>query len=87
MRKLPRDKPEGMSRPPPPPNPPPARRDYLPNFGLLRSIDDASVEAACRAHWPTWDRMRPDHARKWRAKMRAALEAAEAARLVNISSP
>ncbi len=36
----------------------------------------AVLDAACRAHWPTWNRMRPDHARKWRDKMRAALIAA-----------
>jgi hypothetical protein len=35
-----------------------------------------SVERACRAHWPSWDRMRLDHQRKWREKMRAALRAA-----------
>lgn len=33
------------------------------------------VERACRAHWPTWGKMRPDHERKWRDKMRAALTA------------
>lgn len=36
-------------------------------------VTDAMVDKACRAHWPTFDRMRPDHARKWRAKMRLAL--------------
>lgn len=38
-------------------------------------ISDAAIERACKAHWPTWDRMRPDHQRKWREKMRVALTA------------
>jgi len=42
---------------------------------VLVVLDDAAVERACRAHWPTWDRMRPDHQRKWRAKMADALAA------------
>jgi hypothetical protein len=37
------------------------------------------IEAACRAHWPSWNNMRPDHQRKWREKMTAALIAAFAA--------
>lgn len=35
-----------------------------------------AVDRALRAHWPSYDRMRPDIARKWRAKMEAALRAA-----------
>jgi hypothetical protein len=34
------------------------------------------IERACRAHWPTWDRMRLDHQRAWRVKMQQALIAA-----------
>lgn len=37
------------------------------------------VEIACKAHWPTWGRMRADHERKWRDKMRAAIVAVLAA--------
>lgn len=44
------------------------------------SLFDKAVDAACRAHWPTWDRMRPDHQRKWRAKMAMAVAAAFAAK-------
>lgn len=40
---------------------------------LLITMDDATVERMCKAHWPSWDRMRPDHQRKWRTKMKAAL--------------
>ena len=40
------------------------------------NIDADMVERACRAHWPSWDRMRPDHAAAWRVKMQAALAAA-----------
>jgi hypothetical protein len=40
---------------------------------VLVTMDDATLERMCRAHWPTWDRMRPDHQRKWRAKMKAAM--------------
>lgn len=32
------------------------------------------IERMCRAYWPSWDRMRPDHQRKWRAKMHAVLD-------------
>jgi hypothetical protein len=39
-------------------------------------IDADMVERACRAHWPSFDRMRPDHAAAWRVKMQAALAAA-----------
>lgn len=35
-----------------------------------------AVDRALRAHWPSYDRMRPDVARKWREKMEAALRAA-----------
>lgn len=35
-----------------------------------------AVDRALRAHWPSFDRMRPDHQREWRAKMEAALRAA-----------
>lgn len=35
-----------------------------------------AVDRALRAHWPSFDRMRPDHAAKWRKKMEAALRAA-----------
>jgi len=41
---------------------------------LMLSAD--AVERACRAHWPSWDRMRAEHQRKWRVKMEAALRAA-----------
>ena len=41
------------------------------------------VIAACRAHWPSYDRMRPDHQRKWYAKMVDALRAAD--RVLNFS--
>lgn len=37
-------------------------------------VPDA-VDRALRAHWPTFDRMRPDIAHKWRGKMEAALRA------------
>jgi hypothetical protein len=40
------------------------------------TIDEDMILRACRAHWPSFDRMRPDLARKWRAKMEAALRAA-----------
>lgn len=40
---------------------------------VLISANDETLERMCRAHWPTWDRMRPDHQRKWREKMKAAL--------------
>lgn len=39
-------------------------------------IDHEMVERACRAHWPSFDRMRRDHAAAWRVKMQAALAAA-----------
>lgn len=39
----------------------------------------AELLAALRAHWPSFYRMRPDIARKWRAKMLAALTAAKQA--------
>ncbi len=39
-------------------------------------IDADMVERACRAHWPSFDRMRPDHAAEKRVKMQAALAAA-----------
>lgn len=39
-------------------------------------IDHDMVERACRAHWPSFDRMRPDHAAEKRVKMQAALAAA-----------
>lgn len=35
-----------------------------------------AVERALRAHWPSFDRMRLEHQREWRAKMEAALRAA-----------
>lgn len=41
----------------------------------LVTVNAGAIERACRAHWPTWDRMRPDHQRKWRAKMETALMA------------
>ncbi|MGF6996683.1 hypothetical protein [Paraburkholderia sp. GAS32] len=40
---------------------------------VLVTVNAQAVERACKAHWPSWDRMRPDHQRKWRAKMEAAL--------------
>lgn len=40
---------------------------------------EAELLAALRAHWPSFDRMRPDVARKWREKMLAALTAAKRA--------
>lgn len=40
---------------------------------VLVMLNDDTLERLCRAHWPTWDRMRPDHQRKWREKMRGAL--------------
>lgn len=39
-------------------------------------LADEVIERACRAHWPSYDRMRPDIARKWKAKMTKALVAA-----------
>jgi hypothetical protein len=41
-------------------------------LGIRREM----VEAAVRAHWPTWDNMRTDHQREHRAMMLAALMAA-----------
>lgn len=41
-----------------------------------RQIDADMVERACRAHWPSFDRMRPDNAAEKRVKMQAALAAA-----------
>lgn len=38
-------------------------------------ITSEQFQAVCRAHWPTWDRMRPDHQSKWRVKMVKALRA------------
>lgn len=35
-----------------------------------------AVDAALEAHWPSLDRMRADHSRKWRTKMEAAVAAA-----------
>lgn len=43
---------------------------------VLVVMDDNTVEKMCRAHWPSWDRMRPDIQRKWRQKMKTALIAA-----------
>lgn len=40
------------------------------------SISAEMVERACRAHWSSFDRMRPDHAAEKRVKMQAALAAA-----------
>ena len=40
------------------------------------NIDHDMVERACRAHWPSFYRMRPDHAAEKRVKMQAALAAA-----------
>jgi hypothetical protein len=40
------------------------------------SIDTDMVERACRAHWQSFDRMRPDHAAEKRVKMQSALAAA-----------
>ena len=40
---------------------------------VLVMMNDETLERMCRAHWPTWDRMRLDHQRKWRAKMKAAM--------------
>lgn len=57
----------------------PARQQQAVAASLL-IIPDHELEAACRAHWPTWDRMRAEHVRKWREKMRAALVAATLAR-------
>ena len=42
----------------------------------MLQIDSDMVESACRAHWPSFDRMRPDHAAEKRVKMQAALAAA-----------
>ncbi len=39
-------------------------------------IDADMIERACRAHWLSFDRMRPDHAAEKRVKMQAALAAA-----------
>lgn len=44
-----------------------------PTRPVLVSLTDEAIERACKAHWPTWGRMRPDHQRKWRAKMEDAL--------------
>lgn len=43
---------------------------------MAQTPADAEIDAALRAHWPSYDRMRPDCARKWREKMIAALIAA-----------
>lgn len=48
----------------------------FPNWANTMPIAPEAVEAALRTHWPSFDRMRPDVARKWRAKMEAALRAA-----------
>lgn len=48
----------------------------------LLVVSEAEVEAACRAMWASWGRMRPDHERKHRADMRRALEAAVLVRVV-----
>jgi hypothetical protein len=40
---------------------------------VLITVNAEAVERACKAHWPSWERMRPDHQRKWRAKMETAL--------------
>lgn len=50
-------------------------RKTKPEAGPMPLAPDA-VDRALRAHWPSFDRMRPDVARKWRAKMEAALRAA-----------
>lgn len=42
---------------------------------LILAITPETIEKVCKAHWPSWDRMRPDHQRAWREKMRAALTA------------
>lgn len=41
-----------------------------------QQLDHEMIERACRAHWPSFDRMRPDHAAEKRVKMQAALAAA-----------
>lgn len=43
---------------------------------LLDGVNRLQLETACRAHWPSWDNMRPDHQRKWRDKMVKALAGA-----------
>ncbi len=52
--------------------------DVLRGGNLL--VPRAELNAALRAHWPSFDRMRPDYARKWEARMLKALEAAALAR-------
>jgi hypothetical protein len=47
-----------------------------PPRGISAGSFAVMVEAACLAHWPSFPNMRPDHARKWRLKMAAALVAA-----------
>lgn len=42
----------------------------------LRAPTPAQILAACRAHWPSFDRMRPDVSRKRMEQMTAALMAA-----------
>lgn len=54
--------------------------DFARELSKLAKVSDGELEAACRAHWPSWDRMRPDNARAWRAKIHAALTAAALAR-------
>lgn len=54
--------------------------DFARALRELAKTSDAELDAACRAHWPSWDRMRPDNARVWRTKMQAALAAAALAR-------
>lgn len=44
-------------------------------------VSPAELEAACKAMWASWGRMRPDHERKNRASMKRALEAAALVRL------
>lgn len=47
--------------------------------GTLNVPSDAlnkMVDAACRAHWASWDNMRPDNQRKWRDLMHVAVVAA-----------
>lgn len=53
-----------------------AAADTALNASATAAPEPLPLDAACRAHWPSWDRMRPDNARKWREKMRAALVAA-----------
>lgn len=54
-------------------------RDIHPTLApqpVLVVLNEEMITRACRAHWPSWERMRPDLKRAWREKMTKALQAA-----------